>query len=56
MVGGWCLIKRGDARQIGTQAPESLELGLAVADRLGDSSKSAVRSSGSYMSVSLLGL
>ena len=50
------MIERGDARQIETQAPENLELGLAVTDRLGDSGKSAVRSSGSYVSVSLLSL
>ena len=41
---------------MGTQAPESLEFELAVTDRLGNSSKSAVRYLGSYMSVSLLGL
>ena len=34
--GAW---KRGDDRQVGRQAPESLELGLAVTDRLGDSSQ-----------------
>ena len=50
------LDKRGDARQIGTQATESLELRLAITGRLGDSGRSAVRSLGSYMSVSWLGL
>ena len=56
MVGRMVPDKRGDARQIGTHATESLELRLAVIDRLGDSGRSAVRSLGSYMLVSWLGL
>ena len=48
--------KMGDSRQTGIQAPENLELGLAVADRLDNSGGSAVRSSGFRLLVSCLGL
>ena len=48
--------KMGDSRQTGTQAPRSLELRLAVVDMLGNSDESAVRSLGSCVSVSCLGL